>query len=76
MSNGSWRVDETYVKVKGRWMPGFPEQPGGRVGRGVDFPLRGRLQVSVAFGDVLLSVAAARQASLGLRLCNHRESGA
>src|SRR4029078_2641700 len=20
MSNGSWRVDETYVKVKGRWM--------------------------------------------------------
>ena len=19
MSNGSWRVDETYVKVKGRW---------------------------------------------------------
>ena len=20
MSNGSWRVDETYVRVKGRWM--------------------------------------------------------
>jgi IS6 family transposase len=20
MSNGSWRVDETYVKVKGRWI--------------------------------------------------------
>jgi hypothetical protein len=20
LSNGSWRVDETYVKVKGRWM--------------------------------------------------------
>ena len=24
MSNGSWRVDETYVKVKGRWMYLYP----------------------------------------------------
>ena len=29
VSNGSWRVDETCVKVKGRWMPGFPNKPAG-----------------------------------------------
>jgi hypothetical protein len=32
LSNGSWRVDETYVRVKGCWMYGFvgprPKAPG------------------------------------------------
>src|ERR1700683_3153829 len=39
VSNGSWRVDETYVKVKGRWM--YLYRAVDSRGQTVDFPLSG-----------------------------------
>src|SRR6201989_1239902 len=37
ISNGSWRVDETYVKVKGRWI--YLYRAGDRRGQTIDFLL-------------------------------------
>jgi hypothetical protein len=40
MSNGSWRVDETYVKVKGRWT--YLYRAGDSRGQTIDFLLSAR----------------------------------
>ena len=44
MSNGSWRVDETYIRVKGRWTLSLSGggQPEGR--RSISFCLRGGIR--------------------------------
>src|SRR5215471_11648799 len=44
--NGSWRCDETYIKVKGRWM--YLYRAVDKYGRTVDFPLSERRDVSAA----------------------------
>jgi IS6 family transposase len=46
MSNGSWRVDETYVKVKGRWM--FLYRAVDSRGRTIDFLLSAKRDTEAA----------------------------
>ena len=46
MSNGSWRVDETYVKVKGRWM--YLYRAVDRHGQTIDFLLSARRDTEAA----------------------------
>jgi hypothetical protein len=40
MTNGSWRVDETYIKVKGRWT--YPYRAVDSRGKTIDFLLSGK----------------------------------
>jgi transposase-like protein len=37
MANGSWRVDETYIRVKGRWV--YPYRAVDAIGQSIDFVL-------------------------------------
>jgi len=46
MSNGSWRVDETYVKVKGRWMYLYRAVDSG--GQTIDFLLSAKRDAEAA----------------------------
>src|SRR5712675_265753 len=46
MSNGSWRVDETYVRVKGRWM--YLYRAGDSRGQTIDFLLAARRDTAAA----------------------------
>ena len=46
MSNGSWRVDETYVKVKGRWM--YLYRAVDSRGQTIDFLLSARRDAAAA----------------------------
>jgi IS6 family transposase len=46
MSNGSWQVDETYVKVKGRWM--YLYRAVGSRGQTIDFLLSAKRDTEAA----------------------------
>ncbi|MGI4943886.1 MAG: DDE-type integrase/transposase/recombinase, partial [Janthinobacterium lividum] len=46
MSNGSWRVDETYVRVKGRWT--YPYRAVDSRGHTIDFLLSARRDAASA----------------------------
>jgi IS6 family transposase len=46
MSNGSWRVDETYIRVKGRWTYLYPAMDSR--GRTIDFLLSARRDTAAA----------------------------
>ena len=46
MSNGSWRVDETYVRVKGRWM--YLYRAVDSRGQTIDFLLAARRDTAAA----------------------------
>src|SRR6202140_4320770 len=46
MSNGSWRVDETYVRVKGRWM--YLDRAVDSRGQTIDFLLAARRDTAAA----------------------------
>src|SRR6202046_5207484 len=46
MSNGSWRVDETYVKVRGRWM--YLYRPVDSCGQTIDFLLSAKRDAEAA----------------------------
>jgi transposase, IS6 family len=46
MSNGSWRVDETYVKIKGRWT--YPYRAVASRGQTIDFLLSAKRDAEAA----------------------------
>ena len=46
MSNGSWRVDETYVKIKGRWA--YLYRAVDSRGQTIDFPLPAKRDAEAA----------------------------
>jgi len=45
-TTGSWRVDETYVKVKGRWM--YPYRAVDARGQTIDFRLSAKRDAAAA----------------------------
>ena len=46
MTNGSWRVDETYIKVKGRWT--YPYRAVDSRGKTIDVLLSGKRDAAAA----------------------------
>ena len=60
----SWRVDETYVKIKGRWTYLYPAVD--KEGRTVDFPLRAKRDVAAA--KAFFRLAFRRQGRLPLKI--------
>jgi transposase-like protein len=63
-SGRSWRVDETYVKIKGRWTYLYPAVD--KEGRTVDFPLRAKRDVAAA--KAFFRLAFRRQGRLPLKI--------
>jgi transposase-like protein len=70
---GSWRCDETYIRVKGRWS--YLYRAVDEVGRTVDFYLSERRDVNAAkhfFRKALKSVATPRVITLDAYAASHR----
>jgi hypothetical protein len=67
------RLASSRLRGKGLKTPGFPNKPAGALDDQWIFGCEG-VSGQCGIDAIFLSDAAARQASPGLRLCNHRES--
>ena len=70
---GSWRCDETYIRVKGRWT--YLYRAVDKVGQTVDFYLSERRDVNAAkhfFGKAMKSVGTPRVITLDAYAASHR----